>query len=183
MASNGNNGYTRNFENALNYATGDIIFLADQDDVWLDGKVNDMVNALEKFDFVVSDSIIVNENLETLNESRFTLFNVKNGFLNNFLKTRYIGCSMAFNKKVLDVVLPFPANDKHCPHDFWIALISEFYFDTALINKPLLLYRRHNHNVSAGGFGKGRALKEKIFGRIYCFMELVKRRSKVVKFD
>lgn len=32
-------GVVRNFENAINYATGDYIFLADQDDVWLEGKV------------------------------------------------------------------------------------------------------------------------------------------------
>ena len=33
-------GYTNNFENALKQVRGDIIFLSDQDDIWMDNKVN-----------------------------------------------------------------------------------------------------------------------------------------------
>ena len=35
-------GVTHNFENALNKSKGDIIFLADQDDVWLPNKISKM---------------------------------------------------------------------------------------------------------------------------------------------
>ena len=37
--NNKGKGYTRNFENALEKAHGDIIFLSDQDDIWIDNKV------------------------------------------------------------------------------------------------------------------------------------------------
>ncbi|HOF62870.1 MAG TPA: glycosyltransferase [Dermatophilaceae bacterium] len=36
-------GYSKNFERAVSAATGEIIFLSDQDDVWLPGKVERMV--------------------------------------------------------------------------------------------------------------------------------------------
>jgi len=36
-------GLIKNFENALKHTTGNIIFLADQDDVWVKGKVTTMI--------------------------------------------------------------------------------------------------------------------------------------------
>jgi len=41
-------GYSKNFENAILYAKGDIIFICDQDDVWLPNKVSRMIDALKK---------------------------------------------------------------------------------------------------------------------------------------
>src|SRR5688500_13094934 len=40
LESSSEKGITRNFESSLNASKGDYIFLADQDDVWLPGKVN-----------------------------------------------------------------------------------------------------------------------------------------------
>src|SRR5689334_3167479 len=54
-----NLGYSKNFENALRLSTGDVVFVADQDDVWLPDKVATMVQALETHDLVVSDVSIV----------------------------------------------------------------------------------------------------------------------------
>ena len=42
---NENHGVAHNFENAMRQASGDIIYFADQDDVWLPGKLDKM----EKF--------------------------------------------------------------------------------------------------------------------------------------
>ncbi len=39
---------TENFENALKEARGDFIFLSDQDDVWLPGKKEKMISAMEE---------------------------------------------------------------------------------------------------------------------------------------
>jgi glycosyltransferase involved in cell wall biosynthesis len=58
-----------NFENALEKATGDIIFLSDQADIWLEV----MVGLLQQYDLVVSDCIIINENEDILQESFFKI--------------------------------------------------------------------------------------------------------------
>ena len=42
-----NHGVNGNFENALKHSQGDYIFLSDQDDVWLPGKVEACLKALE----------------------------------------------------------------------------------------------------------------------------------------
>ena len=96
-------GYTKNFENALKYARGDYIFLSDQDDEWLPEKVNVTLSALKNADFVVSDCITQDENGNVLDPSRFKTFKIKKGFWRLMIKTRYLGCCMAFKKNVLQL--------------------------------------------------------------------------------
>lgn len=147
---NKNKGYTNNFQNAIQQASGDYIFLSDQDDIWVDNKLEIMSALLLKYDFVVSDAKLVNNKLENLGSTYFELRGGgENGFMNNLKKLKYIGCCMAFRKVILKKVLPFPHNTELCPHDFWIALISEFYYKTHVIKEPLLLYRRHGENISS----------------------------------
>src|ERR1700712_112451 len=56
----------KNFQNCLKLASGDYIFLSDQDDVWLEGKYEKMTQLLLEYDLVISDSIIVDEKLEQI---------------------------------------------------------------------------------------------------------------------
>jgi len=179
VINEGEHGYTRNFENALRYATGDIIFLSDQDDIWCDHKVLMMTEALKDNDLVVSDARVVDGALETLQESHFQRFKVQTGFFNNFIKTRYIGACMAFNRKLLGLVLPFPSNAKLCPHDYWIAIVAEMYAKVGLVQQPLILYRRHENNALNAGLGKGRSLYVKITARLYCAVQLIKLRGRL----
>mgnify|MGYP002597725427 FL=1 len=66
-------GYTSNFENALSKATGSIIFLADQDDIWKSNKVEVLQKSLEDSDLVVSDAEVVNGDLDVISPSFFVL--------------------------------------------------------------------------------------------------------------
>lgn len=173
-----NHGYTRNFENALKHANGDYIFLSDQDDEWAENKVAITLEELKKYNFVVSDCVTINEKNEIIDESRFKTFSIKKGFIRNMIKIRYLGCCMAFDRKVLNAVLPFPKNEKLVEHDAWIALVSERYFNVKLINIPLIRYRRHGNNVSDGGNGKGYSLINKIYRRLYRLYCLKKIKNK-----
>ena len=138
-----------NFENALKKANGDIIFLCDQDDIWLPNKVNVMVEQLKKFDLVVSDCKVVDGNLNILQDSFFASLNSGSGFCKNLIKNTYLGCCMAFRRDILDYVLPFPCHI--AMHDIWIGLSVELHGCVSFINQPLMLYRRHGNNVSFGG--------------------------------
>lgn len=46
-------GVTHNFENALVHSKGDLIFLADQDDVWLPGKIKELISFLKEGNYDV----------------------------------------------------------------------------------------------------------------------------------
>jgi glycosyltransferase involved in cell wall biosynthesis len=170
-------GYTHNFQNAIQQASGDCIFLSDQDDIWVDNKFKIMSELLLKYDFVVSDAKIVDNKLESLGSTYFQLRGGgENGFMNNLKKLKYIGCCMAFRKIILKKILPFPNNTELCPHDFWIALISEFYYKTHVIKEPLLLYRRHGENVSS--HISSTSFIFKIQFRIYSFFKVISRFNK-----
>lgn len=175
IKNNNERGYTKNFENALSASTGDVIFLADQDDVWVENKLEICLDALKDKHFVVSDNIITDEFLVTLKSSHFLEFNTKKGFLRNFLLPRYVGACMAFRKEVLNKSLPFPPNSKLCAHDYWISLIAELYFDVEKINQPLILYRRHCSNTSSGGKKSKNSITHKIKVRAYTAYHLFMR--------
>lgn len=174
-----NHGFVPNFENALKYAKGDYIFLSDQDDEWLPDKVSISLQYLKKCDFIVSDCITIDENNNVIDESRFKKYKIKKGFWRLMVKTRYLGCCMAFNKKILKTVLPFPQKYYYMEHDLWIASVAEKYYKVELINKPLIYYRRHGNNVSDGGNGKGYSLLNKINRRIYRLQQLYKIKNKI----
>ncbi|GAB2609587.1 glycosyltransferase family 2 protein [Emticicia sediminis] len=135
-----------NFENALSNASGDVIFLSDQDDIWIMGKVKKMMEALESVDMVVCDHSVIDDNRNVIMRSYFERVPSGPGIIKNLLKNTYYGCCMAFRKNVLMKALPFP---KDIPmHDIWLGFVADMYFKSTFINHPYTLYRKHENNVS-----------------------------------
>ena len=135
-----------NFENALNYADGDIIFLSDQDDIWKDNKVAVCLEALENNDIVVSDCKVISETGEIILDSYFKRRKSGKGFVKNFISNSYIGSCIAFKRKILNIALPFP---KKMPmHDILLGTIGELFFDSIFITEQLVYSREHSNNVS-----------------------------------
>lgn len=148
----GSHGYTPNFENALIHSNNDIIFLSDQDDVWLPNKVSTCSRILTECDLVVHDAIVTNSNLQPIQNSFFRVRKVRHGLANNLIKFGYLGCCLVFNRRILEKTIPFPANHHLCTHDNWLFLIGQSFYKVKIIDKPLILYRRHFKNSSTGGF-------------------------------
>lgn len=172
VSNEGNHGYTPNFYNALKYAKGDYIFLSDQDDIWMPNKVEVVVNYLKSYDFVHTDAMIVDADLNLINESHNNYYGSKDGFINNLLRSRYLGCCMAFNRKVLNSLFPVPCYSNNYPHDLWVALIAEFYYKAKQIDEPLLMYRRHDKNASDGGNSNDKGIVQIIKKTAYRFYYL-----------
>lgn len=136
----------KNFENALKHASGDIIFLADQDDVWYPNKVSVCLSALKSNIAVLHNLSCVNEVLEPLN---YNWYNEKLKFrpLNILMRRgKHMGCALAFKKELLKLILPFPKN--LYIHDFWIGIIAELKGALLYIDQPLVYYRIHSNNTS-----------------------------------
>lgn len=149
-----------NFENALKKSSGDVIFLADQDDIWTKNKIEVMLSHLENYSLVMSDCSVINDNEEILSHSFFNGMSLPRGILKNISKPLYHGCCMAFRKEILNVVLPFPR--RTILHDSWIGILAENFGDVKFINDKLVLYRRHFDNSS---FLQGKS-KNSIFFRV-----------------
>lgn len=139
----------KNFENALLHACGEYIFLSDQDDIWHADKIQIMMNKLKSYDIVLSDCIAVDDELHVIWNSFYKINKSGQGLLKNIIKNSYIGCCMAFNRKILEVSLPFPENTPM--HDWWIGLIGEKLGTVSFLNDKLILYRRHKSSASISG--------------------------------
>lgn len=142
-------GVTANFMNAMMNCKGDYIFLSDQDDIWFDNKVKTIVPLLANHDLVVHDCIVTNTVTSSILYSSFFEFRKSGpGVGKNLLKNTYIGCCMAFSRKLMKKVLPIPGDIPM--HDQWIGILNDiFYKNTLFLKKPLIFYRRHNNNVSS----------------------------------
>ena len=141
-----------NLENALKHATGTVIFLSDQDDIWLPGKVKVMREHLRHYDLVVSDASLIDASGRIVEDSYFKLRGSGPGFIKNIYRNSYLGCCMAFNRMILEKSLPFPA--KIPMHDMWLGLIAEISGRTFFCEEKLLYYRRHSSNASPTAIGK-----------------------------
>lgn len=141
-------GVVGNFENALNQAQGEYIFLSDQDDIWIEGKVEKCLLQLQNADLVLHNAKIIND-LTIIHSSFFEYRGSKPGYWKNLIKNSYIGCCIAFNSKVKAEVISFP--EGIAMHDMYIGLKAERKFKITFIEEPLLLYRRHDNNASPTG--------------------------------
>lgn len=175
IKNRGDHGYTSNFENALKHCNNEVIFLSDQDDVWVNNKVITCLNYLNNYDFIVHDAIVVDQKLDILRNSFFKERKTYDSFLGNLFKFGYLGCCMAFHRKILIKALPFPFNHKLCTHDNWLFLIASRYYKVKIIPNLLIQYRRHNYNNSTGGIKDSIDLGFMIKYRLYLLWNILNR--------
>lgn len=162
-----------NLENAIKNATGNYIFTSDQDDIWIEKKVEIMTRYLTKYDLVVSDCIVIDDEKNIISDSFFKLNISKKGFLNNLIKNSFLGCCMAFNRKILNYVIPFPK--KIAMHDIWIGLNAELCGNTKFITDKLIYYRRHDSNFSFTANKSNFRLSYKLSYRFRFFILVIQR--------
>jgi glycosyltransferase involved in cell wall biosynthesis len=164
-------GVIKNFENALFQVKGDYIFLSDQDDIWLPGKVFKILKQMDFADLVFSNAMIVDENLNELG----LMYKETKGvwIIKNLIKNNFIGATMAVKKDFLKQALPFPS---YIPmHDQWLGLLATCIGKVIYIAEPLILYRRHNNNTSFTGEKSKYNLLKKIKFRIQIILALFMR--------
>ena len=141
-------GVIYNYERALLASKGEIVFLADQDDVWLPGKVEKVLAALNGADLVTHNAWMLrpSESSWTRSGKLNDIRAYKSGVVGNWWKNSFTGCCMAFRRNVLDKALPFP---KNLPmHDQWLGIVAEKFFKVKFIDEPLVEYRQHSTNAT-----------------------------------
>lgn len=148
-----NLGSTKNFEKAINLCKGDIIFLADQDDLWHKSKVEIFkacFSSNPRLQAAFSNGDMMDARGNNLG---FTLWNAyglndhKQARLNNgkalevLLKHNVVtGATMAFRSGYKNLIFPIP---NLWVHDGWIALLLSAVGEIKCIDQPLIRYRQH----------------------------------------
>lgn len=163
-------GVVSNFVNAIRYCRGDKIFLCDQDDVWLPDKVKRVTEAFDEgYDLVLHNAYITDGELNITDYSFFEKRGSKKGVFRNIFKNSYMGCCMAFDRKLLKKIMPMPRSIPM--HDQWIGILAEIYGKVKFLDLPLIYYRVHGSNVTGGET----TFRQKIEWRRYLIAKLYKR--------
>lgn len=141
------NGVIKNFEFAIKNTKGDIIVLADQDDIWENwrlGNIRKSFEGRENFAVYHSKHKTINEFGE---DDGVKQISFKRGIMSNLTKNTYIGAMMAFSSNLKPYILPFPR--QIAMHDQWIGLVNEMLGGEVILSKNVeVLYRRHQNNLT-----------------------------------
>jgi glycosyltransferase involved in cell wall biosynthesis len=142
------------FGRAIEIAKGDVIFLSDQDDVWIPGRVELMGGRLED-----TGAKLVTSNFEWMDEeerpldvafdgvSSATSTRYSRNIADIFVgRTNYFGCAMAFRREFVPIITPIPSYVES--HDLWIALAANQLRSNLHIDDKTLRKRRHGNNAT-----------------------------------
>lgn len=157
-------GAVGNMQRALMASKGGYVFLSDQDDLWMPGKVSSCLTSLKTFDLVLHDAVILDEAGRPILPSLFAMRSARRGFWANWFRNSYTGCCMAFRREVLLASLPFPA---HIPmHDQWIGLVAERKFKVSFLPEALIGYRQHGNNATNTVHGSNNSIWTRLHWRL-----------------
>lgn len=149
-----NKGWRRNFHDLLYRASGDLVFLSDQDDIWELSKVSEMAELMEchpEVDVLACD-------VEPFYEEGSKLVpNVGSGANDGAMELRSLddkaiyvlrpGCSYCVRKSFVEEIEPYW--DERWAHDAMLWVLAQAKGSLALYDKRLVRFRRHEGNASA----------------------------------
>lgn len=167
-------GAFNNFFNVINYVKSipnesyDYFFYCDQDDIWIDEKMENEIQCLRKEKqpaLCYSDlEFITEEGTDTDSKmSDYTDIDVTSNPYNLFFSYRYIwGTTMAHNRLLWKQMYVDENTGKYnISHDNYVGKYAALFGKIIFINRPLVLYRRTGNNVSGtpGNYSKIDAIK------------------------
>jgi glycosyltransferase involved in cell wall biosynthesis len=140
-------GFNGNFEQALRAATGDVVAICDQDDVWVWTKIEKLIAAWRPgTPMVYCDSMRFRGMVPT-NPRRchpHVFFDGDDARKLLFANT-VSGHAMIIRREFLDKILPF---QKGIYYDWWSAFIAADNGGVTFVDEPLVLHRIHGRNAS-----------------------------------
>lgn len=143
-------GFSRNFAQAIQRCSGDIIFLCDQDDRWYPEKVAVMLSQFTQHPdalLIFSNGELVNAQSQPLNCQLWQALpkppNATPSLLDLLNNEWITGAACAFRRELIDYALPIPP---HWVHDAWLGLIASAVGKVKAIPDLLIQYRQHDNN-------------------------------------
>ena len=153
-----NLGYVKNFEALLERADTPYMAFSDQDDIWVENKLEIQMSEMRKAEAAYGKiPILVHSDLRMVDEKgvclypsyfRYRGYRLKKGKdLGHILgPCGVMGNTVLFNSVLKEKALPFPKGLEH--HDYWIALVNELFGKRVTLQAPLVEYVIHEGNSS-----------------------------------
>lgn len=169
-----NIGHVKSFEKALELSNGEIIFLSDQDDFWLNGRIDYMTKLLDASNsalLILTNYYTTNEQSVFQNKVMPSFFKKTDRFVNIIRiftgSSNYYGSMMALKRDLVHLSLPFPHFVK--AHDLHLALSANIFGEVIQVNDVYTLRTITGSNLSSSN----RSILQKILFRIYLFRSLL----------
>lgn len=159
-------GVTGNFEQALLAASGELIALCDQDDVWHADRIARAVTEFDLrpgIDLVAAEARLVDGAGEPLGRSLLSTLGVDDGvrarlasdqaFAELLKRNVLTGATMMVSRRLVERAAPFPAS---WVHDEWLAVVASVGGGIAVVPEPVIDYRQHGGNqIGVSRLGPG----------------------------
>lgn len=151
-------GTVKNFEKAISLTTGDLIFLADQDDIWHENKVETMCRFFQENNackLLFSDGLLIDDEGVSLNATLWEKWgfdaNIRRLWRNNenafkdlvINHNKITGATVCFRSSLKVSVLPIDIPYGYW-HDVWLGLHAAAQQGLMFIEQPLISYRVHD---------------------------------------
>lgn len=167
----GNLGFVKNFEELLKNSSEEFIMFSDQDDYWLENKIEKYIGVLENLDveklkkplLIHSNSFVCDKKLNILKKN-FVDSKVALQYGGNRYFFAYFvqGSTTLINRKLIDLGLPFLKSVTL--HDRYFHLLVEFFGNRIFIDESLIKYRQHRNNEIGA---KSSIIKKILFKRYF----------------
>ncbi|MBP5460544.1 MAG: glycosyltransferase [Lachnospiraceae bacterium] len=147
-------GWKTNFREVFKRCSGDLIFLCDQDDIWMKDKVEVMKNVMEGND----DIRLLVSNYEVLNVDRKEKIKIaglnrndgtveKPEFKSGSLSVLRPGCTYCARRSLIEKL--WDRDNINAPHDAMLWAYAAIEETLYLLNRKTIRYRRHSDSASA----------------------------------
>lgn len=146
----------KNFEKAISLCENEIVFLCDQDDMWVPEKVEVILNQFKispELQVIATNAFIINDDEDMLNVS--TIYDIPSKTTKEMKEILFFhqnfctGATIAMRKEFADDLMPFPPENLF-HHDEWIALKASLKNQLLFLNDRLIKYRIHQNQLVGG---------------------------------
>lgn len=145
-------GYAQNFRHAICRASGDIVFLSDQDDVWLENKIERCMSVFERqkevlalsTGYYLTDAKLSRRQVpDTLKEGQL----IKVSWRKFIRHPKYPGMAMAFKKEIWPDIDAMDWKPR-AAHDWMINQYAASQDGMYMLGDRLVFYRQHGGNAA-----------------------------------
>lgn len=152
-----NLGYKKSFLRLLTMVpnTYDYYAFSDQDDVWLDNKIQKACKKMQQSSIALYCSALtyVDDKLSFIRQRDYSINDI--GLEKTFARMRFAGCTMVFTKGLFEIAVSILKKDSDnvlVSHDLFILSLCEAVKGEIFLDEnSYILYRRTQSNLTAGG--------------------------------
>lgn len=158
-----NQGILKSIKKGILNATKPIVVFVDQDDIWIEGKLDKIRSAFEgNITMYLQDGLMIDKSKKLLTINPISWVDNYGGTLfDNLIKNTFLGCCMSFR---LDFLIKHLDGLVHAPmHDYYFGILILIYRKKYKIGDEIsFLFRRHDSNQTP----KSTTLAKKITIRV-----------------